>query len=155
MLYLLERELKPVEENRRQELYDDGFLEREETELEVIFEKFVSVKYDRVWGSQIAESFLDVQRAVHIQSRQNLRDTSELFLRIYQHIAQVASEHKSGREFCEIWFSVDDQGNEKPEGIPIALADCAMAIFELCGWANLNLFHAIALKYNYNKRKAK
>jgi len=41
----------------------------------------------------------------------------------------------------------------KPEGIPIELADVVIRIFDLCGYYNIDLEHAIEEKMTYNKTR--
>lgn len=40
---------------------------------------------------------------------------------------------------------------EKPEGIPIELADTVIRIFDTCGWYGIDLQAAIELKMKYNE----
>ena len=43
--------------------------------------------------------------------------------------------------------------NNKPEGVPIELADCIIRILDICGHYGIDLAEALNLKMEYNKTR--
>lgn len=59
-------------------------------------------------------------------------------------------EHDIG----ERYYSIDDQGNPKPEGVLSEFADVVIRIWSLTGEASIDLGPAIIEKLNYNATRA-
>ena len=79
------------------------------------------------------------------------RGVPELLCLIHSEISEALEEHRNGREPNEIYFNSDKP--DKPEGIPIELADAIIRIADFCGLHNIDLSEAIKVKHNYNKTR--
>jgi NTP pyrophosphatase (non-canonical NTP hydrolase) len=60
--------------------------------------------------------------------------------------AEAMEEHRSGRQPAEVYQSDGD----KPEGIPIELADVVIRILDFCGRWGIDLEDAMREKMAYN-----
>lgn len=58
-------------------------------------------------------------------------------------------EYRKGRQATEVYPG----NNEKPEGIPIELADAIIRILDYCGYAGIDIEAAILQKHEYNKTR--
>jgi NTP pyrophosphatase (non-canonical NTP hydrolase) len=68
---------------------------------------------------------------------------------IYSHVYYT---HK-GKGPCEYCTEGEGCKCQKPEGIPIELADCIIRILDFCGQYNIDIEAAIMEKINYNKTR--
>jgi hypothetical protein len=154
-MYILERELKPVSDERRQELLEAGFVEREETETEVIFERYFP-PYVRLPADPI--TLAQLQRDCHLNSVnhdfwKNSPNIPEKLCLIHSEVSEALEEYRNGRELGEVWYSIDKYGKEKPEGFCMELADIMIRCMDLADFAGVDLWHAIQLKHAYNKTR--
>ena len=76
------------------------------------------------------------------------RNFGELLCLIHAEISETLEEYRNHKGFDEIYFN-----GEKPEGIPIELADVLIRIFDLCGKYDIPLEKAIDMKIEYNKTR--
>lgn len=76
------------------------------------------------------------------------RNIPELLCLIHSEISEALESYRNDENPFEIRF-IDD----KPEGLPIELADSVIRIFDLCGLHKIDLESAIRLKMNYNKTR--
>ena len=61
-------------------------------------------------------------------------------------LSEALEDHRNGYGLREIYYE-----GIKPCGIPIELADVLLRIFDFCGYADIDLEKALALKMDYNK----
>lgn len=66
-------------------------------------------------------------------------------------IIEAQNELREGHKVDEIYFSKDKEGNDKPEGFVIEVADCIIRLFHLSAQHGLNIQSAIEVKMAYNK----
>jgi NTP pyrophosphatase (non-canonical NTP hydrolase) len=52
-----------------------------------------------------------------------------------------------------VYFTLDDQGVDKPEGCPVELADVLIRIGDFCEVHGVDLERAVSLKQTYNKTR--
>jgi NTP pyrophosphatase (non-canonical NTP hydrolase) len=67
----------------------------------------------------------------------------------HSELSEALEEHQKHKESNEIYFV-----GEKPEGIPIELADCIIRILDFCGKEKIDIDKAIKLKNEYNKKRS-
>lgn len=66
-------------------------------------------------------------------------------------LAEALEEYRNGHATDEVYYVQDKQGNDKPEGIPIEIADCIIRLFDNCEFYNIDIVHALNLKMTYNE----
>ena len=76
------------------------------------------------------------------------RTIGDLICLMHSELSEALEEHRNGRSPDEIYFN--DSKPDKPEGIPIGLADCVVRIFDFCGLYGIDLEHALRIKMDYN-----
>lgn len=79
---------------------------------------------------------------------QNMMLSQKLML-MAEELIETHEEVRNGRPVAEIRFSDDD----KPEGIPIELADVIIRVCDLAGFYGIDLDQAIRMKMDYNARR--
>jgi len=78
------------------------------------------------------------------------RPIGEALMLIVCEVAEAMEEFRNGRDLAEIWYGE----NDKPEGLPVELADVIIRIGDLCGRYNIPLLKAITEKLEYNKTRS-
>lgn len=68
----------------------------------------------------------------------------------HSEISEALEEHRRGRLPSEVYYSTDDDGQPKPEGIPIEIADLVLRIAHFCDFYDINLEASITEKHEYN-----
>lgn len=68
---------------------------------------------------------------------------------VHGETSEAWEEFRNGKSCNEIYFSDDN----KPEGIPIELADILIRIFDFCGSYKIDLEKALKLKMDFNKTR--
>jgi NTP pyrophosphatase (non-canonical NTP hydrolase) len=71
----------------------------------------------------------------------------EMIALMHSELSEALEEIRNGHEVTEIYMNV---GSDKPEGVPIELADCVIRILDFCGRYGIDLNYAVALKMIYN-----
>lgn len=72
----------------------------------------------------------------------------ELLVLVHSELSEALEEHRNGREPTEIYFNPEKP--DKPEGIPIEIADAVIRLADLCGQFRIDLAEAIRIKQAYN-----
>lgn len=90
-----------------------------------------------------------VDKGWHISDLSDL----EITALIHSEVSEVAEEIRSGRNPQEIYYHSCDIYNEKPEGIPVELADILIRIFDYCGNKKIPLEKALRLKMDFNSTR--
>ena len=67
-------------------------------------------------------------------------------------LAEVLEEYRNHRAITEIYYNADKPN--KPEGIPIELADAVIRIGDFCGYYGVDLEGAIDLKMKFNSTRS-
>ena len=70
---------------------------------------------------------------------------------IHSEVSEALEEFRNGKGLDEVYF-VD--GNDKPEGIPIELADILIRVFDLCGRYDIDIGKAVLDKLIYNEQRS-
>lgn len=65
-------------------------------------------------------------------------------------ISEALEEYRNGHLVHEIYFVKDKDGNDKPEGVPIELADLFIRVMDTCGYEKIDIWNAILTKMEYN-----
>lgn len=83
---------------------------------------------------------------------------SEKVLLMVGELVEAMEEFRAGRGLTEIYFVESNAPNseglmeaDKPEGVPIELADCVIRIADFCASNSIDLEEAIRLKQRYNE----
>lgn len=86
------------------------------------------------------------------------RSFGELIALCHSELSEALEEHRNGHDTNKIYYpnrehpcSVYEEN--KPEGIPIELADVIIRIFDMCGKYEIDLDAAINIKMEYNKTR--
>ena len=78
---------------------------------------------------------------------------SEKMLLIISEIIEALEEWRNGRGVNEIYFN-EVGNNDKPEGVPIEIADAVIRIFDFCEANKIDLENVLRMKMRYNKTRA-
>lgn len=76
------------------------------------------------------------------------RSDGEMICLMHSELSEALEELRNGRHPAEIY-----RNGEKPEGVPIELADVVIRIFDFCGLHRINLQSAIVTKMVYNQTR--
>lgn len=69
---------------------------------------------------------------------------------IHSEVSETLEEYRNGRAIREVYRMV---GIEKPEGVPVELADVLIRVFDLCGYYGIDIEKAMQEKMAYNKNR--
>lgn len=75
------------------------------------------------------------------------RSLPEQLVLFHTEISEALEEHRNGHEPTEVYYN---EGSEKPEGIPIELADLFIRVADTCAYYGIDLQEAIRVKMKYN-----
>ena len=67
---------------------------------------------------------------------------------MHAELSEAIEEYRKGRLLSEVYFN-----GEKPEGIPVELADVLIRIFAYCGQHDIDLNAALEVKSAYNQTR--
>src|SRR5688572_16550700 len=79
----------------------------------------------------------------------NESNVGEKICLMHSELSEALEEYRKGVPLKEVYYS----GDEKPEGVPIELADCIIRILDFCAANNIDIEEAIRLKMEYNKTR--
>jgi NTP pyrophosphatase (non-canonical NTP hydrolase) len=79
------------------------------------------------------------------------RSFGDLIALTHCELSEALEEHRNDHDFNEIYYN--PKKPDKPEGIPIELADALIRIFDMCGKFSIDLEKALELKLAYNKTR--
>lgn len=99
------------------------------------------------------------------------RSFGEIIALCHSELSEALEEYRNGRKPTEIWWRCKireewEDGcaanfvgaceceKDKPEGIPIELADCIIRILDYCGKEGIDIEEAIRIKHKYNKTRS-
>lgn len=74
------------------------------------------------------------------------RTFPEIVALIHSELSEALEEYRSNHGVTEVY-----QEAEKPEGVPIELADAIIRILDYCGYAGIDIVAALERKHEYNK----
>lgn len=76
------------------------------------------------------------------------RNVGEMFLLFVSEVSEAFEEIRNGKAPAEVYFI-----GEKPEGVPIELADVVIRILDYCEHAGIDMEDAMRLKHAYNQTR--
>jgi len=77
------------------------------------------------------------------------KSIGDQFANFHAEISEAWEEYRKGKGLNEVYF-VDN----KPEGVPIELADLIIRVLDTCAAYNIDIEKAIAEKMDYNKTRS-
>lgn len=79
------------------------------------------------------------------------RSFGEEIALFHSELSEALEEYRNGRALDEVYYNPEKP--DKPEGIPIELADCVIRILAFCGAHGISLGRAILTKHAYNQTR--
>ena len=79
------------------------------------------------------------------------RTIGDLICLMHSELSEALEEHRNGHLPTEVYYN--EAKPEKPEGIPVELADCVIRIFDFCGLYGIDLESILKLKMEYNQTR--
>jgi NTP pyrophosphatase (non-canonical NTP hydrolase) len=98
---------------------------------------------ERSFGEQIALMHSELSEA--LEEFRNGHNTTEIYTKCKMN--EIKAVGGGGCGVCK------NCPVNKPEGIPIELADCIIRIFDTCGKYGIDLENALKIKMEYNKNR--
>ena len=77
-----------------------------------------------------------------------IHEGGNVYVHEYRTKKEALEEYRNGRIPTEIYYDGD-----KPEGIPIELADVIIRILDYCGKEKIDIGQALNIKHEYNKTR--
>ena len=79
------------------------------------------------------------------------RTVGDFIALMHSELSEALEEHRNGKLPNEIYYN--EAKPDKPEGIPVELADCIIRIFDFCGLHNIDLESTLKIKMEYNRTR--
>lgn len=79
------------------------------------------------------------------------RSFGDLITLVHSELSETFEEYRNNRGMTEVYFN--ENKPDKPEGIPVELADAIIRIFDICGHYGIDIERVIEQKHNYNKTR--
>jgi len=103
--------------------------------------------------AELPMSLLELQRLAHENAinkgwHETPRSDGEMIALMHSELSEALEELRNGKMPTEVYFK-----DQKPEGVPIELADVVIRIFDFCGLHKINLQSAIVTKMVYNQSR--
>lgn len=103
--------------------------------------------------AELPVSLKELQRIAHENAvakgwHETPRSDGEMICLMHSELSEALEELRNGKAPSEVYFK-----DQKPEGVPIELADVVIRIFDFCGLHNINLQSAIVTKMVYNQTR--
>lgn len=76
------------------------------------------------------------------------RSVGDLICLMHSELSEALEEYRNGNTPSEVYFN--ENNPDKPEGIPVELADCVIRIFDFCGLYGIDLESVLNQKMAYN-----
>ena len=76
------------------------------------------------------------------------RSIGDQFANFHSEISEAWEEYRNGHPMNEVYFNGD-----KPEGVPVELADCIIRILDTCEKYKIDIQEAIKIKMEYNESR--
>ena len=108
----------------------------------------------KVYETELTKFALDVHiNAVEHGWWDDERSFGDIIALCHSELSEALEEHRDGRAPTEIYYNINSDKPDKPEGIPAELADCIIRILDYCGREGIDIDYAINLKHEYNKTR--
>lgn len=78
----------------------------------------------------------------------------ECMMLVVTEVAEAVEHFRDGRPYDQVFFYLDDEGELKPDGIPVEIADVFIRLFDTVEAFGIPLESAIRLKQSYNLRRS-
>ena len=79
------------------------------------------------------------------------RSVGEEIALMHSELSEALEEFRKGHLADSVYYSA---GSEKPEGVPVKLADCLIRIFDFCGKHQIDLEEILNIKLKYNETRS-
>ena len=80
------------------------------------------------------------------------RSIGDLICLMHSELSEALEEYRNGNLPSEVYFN--ESKPDKPEGIPVELADCVIRIFDFCGLYGIDLESVLNQKMEYNSTRS-
>lgn len=77
----------------------------------------------------------------------------ELIALAHSELSEALEEVRDGHGLNEVYYKIDKNGLNKPEGVPVELADVIIRIFDMCGLWGIDIEKVVREKMDYNKTR--